>query len=116
MMGIAFATLRARRGGFVGTFVAPLCAAAFVAACGTLLLTGLTGSVAPQRYAGTPIVVAADQDLHFVKDKHGKTKDKTKPATETVRLPASTAGLVRTIPGVARVVPEVTFPAALLGR
>jgi putative ABC transport system permease protein len=115
MLGLALATLRTRRGSFIGAFVAMFCAAAFVAACGMLLQTGLSGVVPPQRYAGAPLLVAADQNLHFTKEDKDKTKTKSKPATDTVRLPASVVARVRVLPGVAAAVPEVTFPATVLG-
>ncbi len=115
MLAIALATLRARRGGFVGAFVALFCAAALVSACGMLLDTGLRGQVSPQRYAAAPLLVAADQELHFVESGHDKTKTKSKPATETVHLPGDETARVRAVAGVAAAVPEVTFPATVVG-
>ncbi len=115
IFGIAVSTLRSRKGGFLGAFVALVVAGAVLAACGILLETGLRGAVPTERYAGTPIVVAADQELHFEKPRNGKTKTKTKPATETARLPETDLDLVRGVAGVGTAVPEVTFPAAVLG-
>ncbi|MCK2221774.1 ABC transporter permease [Actinomadura sp. ATCC 31491] len=111
MIGIALRTLRHRKGAFAGAFVALLCAAALVCACLMLLETGLRGGVAPERYAGTPVVVAADQYVRQSVDKgDGETKTKAKPLTERAWLPASVADGLRRAPGVSRVVTEVTFP------
>jgi putative ABC transport system permease protein len=108
---LALSTLRSRKAGFIGAFLALLCAAAMVAACGVLLETGLRGRLAPERYAGAPIIVAADQYQHWVKHKKDKTKDKAKSLTERAWLDESIAGRLRPLAGVAAVVPEVTFRA-----
>lgn len=47
MLRYALQTLRARKGGFIGAFLALFCAAALVTACGILLETGLRGPSAP---------------------------------------------------------------------
>lgn len=120
MLGLALRTLRSRLAGFIGAFVALLCAAAMVTACGILLDTGLRGTLPPQRYAGTPILVAGDQEVHWttIKDKgDGEVKEKTKskPLTERAWIPADLADKVAAVPGVAEIHTEVTFPATVLG-
>lgn len=118
MFGMALASLRSRKGSVVGGYLALLCAAAMVCGCGVLLQTGLTGGVAPQRYAGTPTVVTADQQMHWdkIKHKHGKVKRKTKskPLTERAWLPASVGSRLQQIPG-ATVIPDRAFSAELYG-
>ncbi|WP_187144887.1 FtsX-like permease family protein [Streptomyces sp. So13.3] len=120
MLRYALQTLRARKGGFAGAFLALFCAAALVTACGVLLETGLRGEIATERYAAAPIVVGADQNVHqtTVKEKKGKTKvkNKAKPLAERVWLPDTTVRTVRQVPGVRAAVPEVTFPAYAVGR
>lgn len=116
MLRYAFQTLRARKGGFVGAFLALFCAAVLVTACGILLETGLRGSIGTERYAAAPIVVGADQNVHQTtvkkkKDGKTKTKHKAKPLAERVWLPADTAGRLAALPGVAKAVPETNFPA-----
>ncbi|MFB4313824.1 FtsX-like permease family protein [Actinomadura sp. 21ATH] len=111
MLSLALATLRTRKAGFAGAFVALFFAAALVAACGTLLETGLRGGIPPERYAGTPVVVAGDQNAHTVERKKDKEKRKSKPLAEHVWIPAGVADRLRSVPGVRSVVPEVTFPA-----
>ncbi|MCX5176419.1 FtsX-like permease family protein [Streptomyces virginiae] len=119
MLRYALQTVRDRKAGFLGAFVALLCAAALVTACGTLLETGLRGKIGTERYAATPILVSADQNVHetTVKEKKGgrtKTKHKAKPVAERAWLPAATVDTVRAVPGVERAVPELTFQAVPL--
>lgn len=119
MLRYALQTVRDRKAGLLGAFVALLCAAALVTACGTLLETGLRGKIGTERYAATPILVSADQNVHetTVKEKKGgrtKTKHKAKPVAERAWLPAATVDTVRAVPGVERAVPELTFQAVPL--
>lgn len=62
--------------GFLGPFLALMCADALITACGTLLETGLRGTIHTERYATAPVVVSADQNVHWTTVKH--TKDRTK--------------------------------------
>ncbi|MGW2030186.1 ABC transporter permease [Streptomyces sp. NPDC001811] len=115
MLRYALQSVRARKAGFLGAFLALLCAAALITACGTLLDTGLRGTIRTERYAAAPVVVSADQYVHrtTVKHKKGKTKvkHKAKPIAERAWLPERLRGTLAHTPGVARVVPELTFPA-----
>ncbi|MER5929256.1 FtsX-like permease family protein [Streptomyces sp. NPDC002054] len=115
MLRYALQTVRDRKAGFLGAFVALMCAAALITACGTLLETGMRGKIRTERYAATPVVVSADQNVHrtTVKQKKGKTKvkHKAKPVAERAWLPADTLDAVRRVPGVERAVPELTFQA-----
>ncbi|MEU0785298.1 FtsX-like permease family protein [Streptomyces sp. NPDC006173] len=115
MLRYALKTVRARKGGFLGAFVALMCAAALITACGTLLETGVRGTIRTERYAASPIMVSADQNVHrtTVKHKKGKTKvkHKAKPIAERAWLADDLAARLRGLPGVRRVVPELTFLA-----
>jgi putative ABC transport system permease protein len=115
MLRYALQTVRARKGGFLGAFFALMCAAALITACGTLFETGLRGAISTERYAATPVVVSADQNVHqtTVKHKKGKTKvkHKAKSIAERAWLPSDLAARLREAPGVGRVVPELTFLA-----
>lgn len=120
MLRYALRTIRHRKAGFLGAFLALMCAAALVTACGTLLETGLRGRIATERYAATPLLVSADQNVHRTTVKHKgngrtKVKHKAKPVAERAWLPAATADRIRTLPGVRTVVPELTFLAQPLG-
>ncbi|MDR8409619.1 ABC transporter permease [Nonomuraea sp. 3-1Str] len=117
MTGFAVRSLRHRKAGVAGAFVALLCAAALVCACLMLLDTGLRGTVAPQRYAGAPLVVAGDRFVRQTVTSGDKVKTKAKPLAERAWIPAGLADELRAAPGVSRVVPEVTFPfGAALGH
>ncbi|WP_420000368.1 ABC transporter permease [Streptomyces boninensis] len=116
MLRYALQTLRARKGGFIGAFLALFCAAALVTACGILLDTGLRGTIGTERFAGTPVVVGGDQNVHqtTIKEKKGKkkVKHKAKPLAERVWLKESEIGKLRGVEGARAVIPEVTFPAS----
>ncbi|UQT55865.1 ABC transporter permease [Streptomyces durmitorensis] len=118
MLGYALQTVRDRKGGFLGAFLALMCAAALITACGTLLETGLRGTIQTERYAAAPVVVSADQNVHqtTVKHKKGKTKvkHKAKPIAERAWLPDGIAHKLKDVPGVGKVVPEFTFLAVPL--
>jgi putative ABC transport system permease protein len=45
----ALRSVRARKAGFLGAFLALMCAAALITACGTLLDTGLRGTIRTER-------------------------------------------------------------------
>ncbi|WP_405570001.1 ABC transporter permease [Streptomyces phaeochromogenes] len=115
MLRYALRTVRHRKGGFLGAFLALMCAAALVTACGTLLETGLRGTIGTERYAATPVVVSADQNVHrtTVKHKKGKTKTKhkAKPIAERAWLPENLTTRLSRVPGAERVIPELTFLA-----
>ncbi|MYX94133.1 FtsX-like permease family protein [Streptomyces sp. SID486] len=115
MLRYALRTVRARKAGFLGAFLALMCAAALITTCGSLLETGLRGTIRTERYAAAPVVVSADQFVHrtTVKHKKGKTKvkHKAKPIAERAWLPEHLRDTLARTPGVARVVPELTFLA-----
>ncbi|MFD3578896.1 FtsX-like permease family protein [Streptomyces sp. NPDC058644] len=118
MLRYALQTVRDRKGGFLGAFLALMCAAALITACGTLLETGLRGTIQTERYAGAPVIVSADQNVHqtTVKHKKGKTKvkHKAKPIAERAWLSDDIARKLKGVPGVGKVVPELTFLATPL--
>ncbi|MFE5218102.1 MULTISPECIES: FtsX-like permease family protein [unclassified Streptomyces] len=120
MLRYALKTVRARKAGFLGAFLALMCAAALITACGTLLDTGLRGTIRTERYAAAPVVVSGDQYVHrtTVKHKHGKTKvkHKAKPIAERAWIPERLRGRLAHTPGVDRVVPELTFLAEPLTK
>ncbi|ANP48361.1 putative ABC transport system permease protein [Streptomyces griseochromogenes] len=116
VLTLALKTLRHRKAAFAGAFVTLLCAAALITACGMLLETGLRGRVAPERYAGAPLLVAGDQYVHrTVHKSNGKTKHKAKPIAERAWIPASLTAKLRRTPGVREAVAEVTFPVGTGG-
>ena len=68
MLRLALETMRARRHGFVGAFVALSFAVALVTACGILMETGMRAAAPVQRYAAVPVVVAANQTIAVTLD------------------------------------------------
>jgi putative ABC transport system permease protein len=114
MVRMALASLRTRKGAALGGLLALFFAAAMVCACGVLLETGLRGTIPPGRFAGTPVVVTGDQQIHWVDTAHGgtKTKVKSKDLAGRVWLPASVGARLGAVPG-ATVVSDRTFTAEL---
>ena len=118
MFRLMVATLRLRKGSAVAGFLALFCAALIVGACGVLLETGIRGPIPAERYSGTPVMVAADQQIHWtkVKQKSGKSKTKTKSKalSERAWLPADVGARLARLPG-AVVVEDLIFPARVVG-
>ncbi|MFI8965663.1 FtsX-like permease family protein [Streptomyces sp. NPDC053493] len=108
--GLARAAVRFKPSSFVGTFVALLLAAAVVSGCGLLLQTGLTASVPPGRYAGAPVVVAADQRVHTTVDRGGERETVHAAVPDRARLDASLVRTVAGVPGVAHAAADVSYP------
>ncbi|WP_405685051.1 ABC transporter permease [Streptomyces sp. NBC_01387] len=100
--GLARAAIRFRPSGFAGTFIALMAAALIVSACGILLQTGVLATVPPARYAGAPVVAAADQQSH-VKATQSPVPDRARLDNALVRKAAS-------VPGAAKAIPDLTFP------
>ncbi|MEV7867209.1 ABC transporter permease [Streptomyces sp. NPDC088124] len=111
--GLAFAwqSIRARRAGFVASFLAVLGGAVLVTACGVLLQSGLFAGIAPQRYAAAPVVVGAAQSVTAV-DPEGPDLVETLP--ERAMLPAELVERIAAVPGVRSATGEISFPATLL--
>ncbi|MGW4478590.1 ABC transporter permease [Rhodococcus triatomae] len=109
MRALARAGVREHRGGFVGMFVAVLCAAMLVTGLGVLIESGIRGGVAPQRYAGADVVVGAPQRLAVPED-----VDQVLP--ERATLPADLVGELAALPGVGRAVADTSVPLSWAGR
>ncbi|MFD4637731.1 FtsX-like permease family protein [Lentzea sp. NPDC058436] len=110
VLTLAWQTVKARTGGFIGAFVAILCGTAIVAACGILMESGLRGGVPTERYAAADVVVTADRIVRppsadVLAFEH---------AAEQPSLPASLVAKIAAVPG-ARAVAEQTFPAVVVG-
>ncbi|CCH30537.1 FtsX-like permease family protein [Actinosynnema sp. NPDC047251] len=97
MLGLALRTLRFRIGGFAASFIALFLGAAIVMACGGLMESGIRNAVAPQRLANAPLLVSGDPSY-----------------LERPPVAESLAAAVD-VPGVAKVVPDVSIPVALPG-
>ena len=115
MFQLALSSLWGRKGSAVGGFLALLCAAMIVCACGVLLETGIRGVIPVERYAGAPVVVTADRQIHWTNVHKDKVKTKSKPLSERAWLSASVGDRLAALPG-ARVVDDLTFPADIVRR
>ena len=111
MWSLAFSSLRFRWLSFVGVFVTVMAAATLVTATGSLLEGGIRGSVESERLSGADIVVAADQGIRETRG-HGEDRETVSAtAIERVRVPTDLTDKISSVPGVADVVADVSFPA-----
>lgn len=85
-------------------------AAMIVSACGILLETGVRAAVPAERYAGAPVVVAADQQAHYTTGS-GEDRDTESVALpDKARLDAALTARAATAPGAAAAIADVSFP------
>ncbi|MEU1202628.1 FtsX-like permease family protein [Streptomyces sp. NPDC005813] len=115
MLRLALQTLTARKGGFVGTFVALLLGSAVLSVCGVLLESGLRASRPPERYASADVVVAGHQQARSSGGIRGATAALPQPLVERVPVPADVEGRITAVDGVAAVVADIGVPAQVIG-
>ncbi|WP_394434120.1 FtsX-like permease family protein [Streptomyces sp. SGAir0957] len=108
--GLARAAVRFKPAAFAGTFVALLMSALIVSACGILLETGIRASVPADRYAGAPVVVAADQRAHYVVGSGEDRSDEAVPLPDHARLADSLLATAASAPGARTAVADLTYP------
>ncbi|MGV9705804.1 FtsX-like permease family protein [Streptomyces sp. NPDC003483] len=107
MLRLALLTLKARKGGFAGTFVALLLGAAVLSACGILLESGIRAGSSPERYAAADVVVAGRQEVELtLQDLDGTTVKETQPLPERVPLRPATADRLTAVDGVRSVITD----------
>ncbi|WP_033262388.1 FtsX-like permease family protein [Amycolatopsis vancoresmycina] len=115
MLALVLRTLRYRTGGFIATLVSVFVGTAVMLACGGLMETGIRTVIPPQRLAAAPIVVAGNQSYDLPAVGHGEDADhETATLSERVRLDEGLAATISGVPGVAHVVPDVSFHADVL--
>lgn len=114
---LASASVRHRRGSFVGTLLTAFLAVALIAGSGLLLWSVLTAGPGGDRFAAVDAVVAGDRSvvLTTTTDKGDKVKTKTKDErlTGAQPLPAETVDTVTGTPGVRDAVADHAFPVSL---
>ncbi|MFI5529016.1 ABC transporter permease [Kitasatospora sp. NPDC051853] len=112
-LGLAAASVRARPAAFAGSFVALLFGAVVTIACGVLLQTGLTASLPPVKYAGAPVVVAAEAVAEVAVQVPGEQPEPVRSTLpERARVDLESVGRIAALPGVASAVPELSFPVS----
>jgi putative ABC transport system permease protein len=116
MWRLAVATLRFRRTGQVAAFVAMALGTAIVLACGGLMETGIRTAVPPQRLAAAAVVVTGNQVYQLPRAGPASEERDAGSAilAERVRVGAGLVGSIEAVPGAAKAVGEVSFPAAVL--
>jgi putative ABC transport system permease protein len=115
VLRLALQTMRTRLPGFVGAFVALTVAVAIVTATGVLVESGARARAPVERFAGTPVIVAAGQRVDV--DVEGAVEADLAP--EQVRVSAALAGRLTPVDGVRSVIPDRSIPvtvAAASGR
>ncbi|MEU6392738.1 FtsX-like permease family protein [Streptomyces sp. NPDC046939] len=108
--GLARAAVRFKPAAFVGTFIALMMSALIVSACGILLETGIRASVPADRYAGAPVVVAADQRAHYVTGSGEDREEQTVPLPDHARLADSLVAKAASAPGARTAVADLSYP------
>ena len=108
MIRIALAGLRFRIAAFVATFLSVLLGGALLISCGGLFETALRLDAPPVRYADAPIVVTGPVGFALPDE-----ESETVPYAERSRVAAARLTDIAAVPGVARAVPDVAFPATL---
>src|SRR3954454_9918537 len=106
MLRISLQTLRARRGTLAGAFLALWLAVTLASATG-LLMAGALGPPGAGRLAGADAVVRADPSVTIGRGEDAERLD----VAPGPRLPAAAVERVAAVPGVARAVGDVAFPA-----
>src|SRR3954464_5763796 len=108
MLRISLQTLRARRGSLAGAFVAIWLAVTLACATG-LLMAGALGAPGAGRLSAANSSLRADPTVTSVRGKDAEDLD----APLGPRLPAATVERAADVPGVARAIGDVPFPAAV---
>ncbi|MET2718664.1 FtsX-like permease family protein [Streptomyces harbinensis] len=98
---LARAALRHQRRSWRTVFVAVLATSLLLGCFALAVTTVALGRPAVERYAAAPVVVTADQTTHH--------RGAQAPLTERLRIPASVADLLRSVPEVARAVTDREF-------
>ncbi|HEY3506096.1 MAG TPA: ABC transporter permease [Actinocatenispora sp.] len=115
MTTLVLASVRRRLIAFLGSFLAVALTVALLSVSGLLLYSALTAGPGPDRFAAATLTVAQPRGLTLTTVKHQgdkvKTKSKTKPLTGAAALPPALAGRIARVDGVARAVPDFSFPA-----
>jgi putative ABC transport system permease protein len=114
MLQLSLQTLRGRKGGALGTFIALLLGAAVLSACGALLESGLRSGSPTERFTASDALVAGRQRVDFVIDTGEQTRVEKEVLVERVPVPATAVDRVTQVPGVSAVIPDVSVPVQVV--
>ncbi|MFB6839487.1 FtsX-like permease family protein [Streptomyces sp. NPDC056361] len=107
---LAGRSLRAHRKAWAAVFAAVAVTSALLGALALALGSAGLGHARVERFAAAPVVVAGDQEVSWRATPWGSEPTTvTAGLTERVRIPAATADVLRTVPGVRAAVPDDTF-------
>ncbi|MCE7002477.1 FtsX-like permease family protein [Kibdelosporangium philippinense] len=106
-LSLAWSTIKGRKLGFAGSFVAIAAGSAVITACGVLLESGLGTGVTPERYAGAAVVLSAEQSYWL--DETAEVR-----YSERVTLPASKVAAIAAVPGVKSAISDINVGVSLL--
>ncbi|MFJ3701763.1 MULTISPECIES: FtsX-like permease family protein [Streptomyces] len=108
-LSLAWSTIKGRKGGFIGSFVAIAAGSAVITACGILLMSGLNTGVVPERYSGTAVAIGGEQSYWL--DESAEVR-----YSERVTLPAEKVDAVAAVPGVKSAVGDVDIDVSVLNQ
>ncbi|MFH8596379.1 ABC transporter permease [Streptomyces rimosus] len=112
MFALVLKTVKERKSGFVGAFVALLGASMLITAFGIILQSGIDSGVPAQRYSDAAVVVAGKQEFSVTEGKSTKTK----ALDDAVGVPRSLVAKVAAVPGVRQAVADLRFPTQLVDK
>jgi putative ABC transport system permease protein len=110
MNRLALASLRYRAAASLATFVAVLLGTALLVTCGGLFETAIRLDATAQRLAGAPVIVTGESGFKLPDQEHERVA-----YPERSRVDADLVSAVAAVPGVARAIPDVSFPAVVVG-
>ncbi|MFE0028762.1 ABC transporter permease [Amycolatopsis sp. NPDC059021] len=109
VFGLALASLRYRVAASLASFVAILIGCGLLIACAGLFETAFVLRAQPQRLAAAPVVVGGSPAFKLPDE-----ESQVVPYVERAGLPVDKIARIAAVPGVERVVADVSFPATLL--
>ncbi|MER5603219.1 FtsX-like permease family protein [Streptomyces sp. NPDC002265] len=114
MLQLALQSLRARKSGLIGSFVALLLGSAVLSVCGILMESGLRASMPPERYAAADAVVAGRQQAR-IPGRSAAHKTPVKQAlVERVPVRADVAERIAAVKAVDAVIADIGIPAQVI--
>ena len=107
------ATLRRQPAPLIGTLVALTVAALLVTALAAMVGTAVTMTVPAGRLAGASVVVTGNPEVRFTYGAGQDASAEAVPLPDYRRLPTDLTARLAALPGVARVIPQVSVPVVL---